>query len=287
MRKQQKVLTILLVILLIISAGWVWLMMRPTHNTTTTSKRIVVTTNAQAQIFNQLDIPLVGVPTPGDQQSLPKQYRDLPQVGNHVAPNLEKIGQLKPDLVYLDAAIASDYQQKLDSDDIKHKQLKFDTLSDLKSAVTSLGKTYHKDAAAKKLNQSLSLPQQHPKKQQNVLLLMGMPGGSFLVGTKHSYVGDLINQAGGNVVGSGSSPFVSMNAEQVAQSQPTVIITMAHAMPDSVFKNFDSLFKQSTWQNVPTVKEGHVYRAKEPKFSMTANLNAPEAYQQIRTWLKK
>ena len=83
---------------------------------------------------------------------------------------------------------------------------------------------------------SLSLPQQHPKKQQNVLLLMGMPGGSFLVGTKHSYVGDLINQAGGHVVGSGSSPFVSMNAEQVAQSQPTVIITMAHAMPDSVFK---------------------------------------------------
>ena len=287
MRKQQKVLTILLVILLIISAGWVWLMMRPTHDTTTTSKRIVVTTNAQAQIFNKLDIPLVGVPTPGDQQSLPKQYRDLPQVGNHVAPNLEKIGQLKPDLVYLDAAIASDYQQKLDSDDIKHKQLKFDTLSDLKSAVTSLGKTYHKDTAAKKLNQSLSLPQQHPKKQQNVLLLTGMPGGSFLVGTKHSYVGDLINQAGGHVVGSGSSPFVSMNAEQVAQSQPTVIITMAHAMPDSVFKNFDSLFKQSTWQNVPAVKEGHVYRAKEPKFSMTANLNAPEAYQQIRTWLKK
>lgn len=262
-------------------------MMRPTHDTTTTSKRIVVTTNAQAQIFNKLDIPLVGVPTPGDQQSLPKQYRDLPQVGNHVAPNLEKIGQLKPDLVYLDAAIASDYQQKLDSDDIKHQQLKFDTLSDLKSTVTSLGKTYHKDTAAKKLNQSLSLPQQHPKKQQNVLLLMGMPGGSFLVGTKHSYVGDLINQAGGHVVGSGSSPFVSMNAEQVAQSQPTVIITMAHAMPDGVFKNFDSLFNQSTWQKVPAVKEGHVYRAEEPKFSMTANLNAPEAYQQIRTWLKK
>src|SRR5699024_12374410 len=56
-------------------SGWVWLMMRPTHDTTTTSKRIVVTTNAQAQIFNKLDIPLVGVPTPGDQQSLPKQDR--------------------------------------------------------------------------------------------------------------------------------------------------------------------------------------------------------------------
>lgn len=286
MRKQQKILTVLLLVLLIISAGWIWLMMRPVHETTV-SKRIVVTTNAQAQIFNKLDVPLVGVPTPGTQQSLPKKYRDLPQVGNHVAPNLEKIGQLKPDLVYLDAAIASDYQQKLDSEHIKYQQLKFNTLSDLQTTVTSLGKTYHRETAAKQLNHSLSLPQQHPKKRQNVLLLMGMPGGSFLVGTEHSYIGDLITKAGGHVIGSGSSPFVTMNAEQIAQSQPTVIITMAHAMPSSVFKNFDALFKQSTWQAVPAVKDGHVYRAKEPTFSMTANLNAPKAYQQIQTWLKK
>src|SRR5699024_5727246 len=107
---------------------------------------------AQAQIFNKLDVPLVGVPTPGAQQSLPKKYRDLPQVGNHVAPNLEKIGQLKPDLVYLDTAIASDYQQKLDSEHIIYQQLKFNTLSDLQTTVTSLGKTYHREAAAKQLN---------------------------------------------------------------------------------------------------------------------------------------
>ena len=71
MRKQQKILTVLLLVLLVISAGWIWLMMRPAHETTV-SKRIVVTTNAQAQIFNKLDVPLVGVPTPGAQQSLPK-----------------------------------------------------------------------------------------------------------------------------------------------------------------------------------------------------------------------
>lgn len=286
MRKQQKILTILLVVLLIISAGWIWLMMRPTQKSATT-EHIVATTNAQVQVFNKLDVPLVGVATPGNKQTLPKQYRDLPKVGNHVAPNLEKIGQLKPDLVYLDAAIADDYQQKLDSDNIKHQQLNFNKLTDLQSAITKLGTTYHKESAAKKLNAQLDVPTNHPKNRPNVLLLMGMPGGSFLVGTKNSYVGDLINRAGGHVVGSGSSPFVAMNAEQIAQSKPTVIITMAHAMPKSVFKNFDSLFKQSNWQSIPAVQQNKIYHANEPTFSMTANLNAPDAYKQIQTWLNK
>lgn len=286
MQKRQKILSLLLIVLLIISAGWIWLMMRPTQKSATTD-RIIATTNAQVQVFNKLDVPLVGVATPGNKQTLPKQYRDLPKVGNHVAPNLEKIGQLKPDLVYLDAAIADNYQQKLDSDNIKHHQLDFNKLTDLQSAITKLGTTYHKESAAKKLNAQLDVPTKHPKNRPNILLLMGMPGGSFLVGTQNSYVGDLINRAGGHVVGSGSSPFVAMNAEQIAQAKPTVIITMAHAMPKNVFKNFDSLFKQANWQSIPAVQEGHVYQANEPTFSMTANLNAPDAYKQIQTWLNK
>lgn len=114
---------------------------------------------------------------------------------------------------------------------------------------------------------------------------MGMPGGSFLVGTQHSYVGDLITKAGGDVIGSGDSAYTNLNAEPIASENPDVIITMAHAVPENVFKSFDSLFAQNNWQAISAVKNGHVYQAKEPIFGMTANLNAPKAFDQLKTWL--
>ena len=80
-KKQQALLGILLVILVGLTAGWYWLSTQSANSTTHhTQQRVIVTTNAQAQIFNRLAIPLVGVPTPGDNQTLPKRYAKLPQV---------------------------------------------------------------------------------------------------------------------------------------------------------------------------------------------------------------
>lgn len=285
-KKQLTGLGILFVILVIITGGWIWLATQKNTNTASSqTKRIIVTTNAQAQVFDQLAIPLVGVPTPGEQQTLPKRYAKLPQVGNHVAPNLEKMSSLKPDVVYLDSALVDDYQQKLDSDHIASQTLDFSTLDTLKSSITTVGKQYNKQSEANKLVKQLTITPVKPASRPKVALLMGMPGGSFLVGTQHSYVGDLITKAGGDVIGAGDSAYTNLNAEQIAAENPDVIVTMAHAMPDNVFKSFDALFAQNNWQTINAVKNGHVYQAKEPIFGMTANLNAIKAFNQIKTWL--
>ncbi|MBJ7693565.1 iron ABC transporter substrate-binding protein [Weissella confusa] len=285
-KKQLTGLGILFVILVIITGGWIWLATQKNTNTASSpTKRIIVTTNAQAQVFDQLAIPLVGVPTPGEQQTLPKRYAKLPQVGNHVAPNLEKMSSLNPDVVYLDSALVDDYQQKLDSDHIASQTLDFSTLDTLKSSITTVGKQYNKQSEANKLVKQLTITPVKPASRPKVALLMGMPGGSFLVGTQHSYVGDLINKAGGDVIGAGDSAYTNLNAEQIAAENPDVIVTMAHAMPDNVFKSFDALFAQNNWQTINAVKNGHVYQAKEPIFGMTANLNAIKAFNQIKTWL--
>ena len=285
-KKQLTGLGILFVILVIITGGWIWLATQKNTNTASSpTKRIIVTTNAQAQVFDQLAIPLVGVPTPGEQQTLPKRYAKLPQVGNHVAPNLEKMSSLKPDVVYLDSALVDDYQQKLDSDHIASQTLDFSTLDTLQSSITTVGKQYNKQSEANKLVKQLTITPVKPASRPKVALLMGMPGGSFLVGTQHSYVGDLITKAGGDVIGAGDSAYTNLNAEQIAAENPDVIVTMAHAMPDNVFKSFDALFAQNNWQTFNAVKNGHVYQAKEPIFGMTANLNAIKAFNQIKTWL--
>ncbi|MGL4536939.1 MAG: ABC transporter substrate-binding protein, partial [Weissella cibaria] len=149
-----------------------------------------------------------------------------------------------------------------------------------------IGNSFNRQQQARQLNATLNLKAVHPNHRPKVALLMGMPGGSFLTGTKHSYVGDLINRAGGTVIGAGNGAYTTMNVEQIAAAQPDVIITMAHAMPKQVFQSFDELFTQPAWQALPAIKQHQVYQASEPTFGMTANLNAPAAFKQLKTWLQ-
>lgn len=285
---QIRLLSICLLLMLILIGGWVWLILANNDEGNSTSfKRVVTTTNAQTQVFDQLGIDqVVGVATPGSKQTLPKRYQDLPQVGNHISPNIEKIASLKPDAVYVDAALVDDYQQKLTSDNIRTEVLDFKTVGDLQDSITYLGEVYGKSAEAKRMTDELDL-KDTTTNQPKVLLLMGMPGGSFLAGTKYSYVGDLIERAGGHVMttSQAKSDYVQPNIEQIATDQPDVIITMAHAMEDSVFESFQSEFKSANWQAIKAVKAQRVYQAKEPTFSMTANMNAPKAFKQIQNWL--
>ncbi|MBM7616948.1 iron complex transport system substrate-binding protein [Weissella uvarum] len=288
-KKQTRLLALCFILLLVLAGGWLWLAFsQTTGGNNKDFKRVVTTTNAQNQVFAQLGIKqVVGVATPGEKQSVPDQYKGLPEVGNHVKPNIEKIVSLKPDAVYVDQALVDDYKNKLNAENVHTEILNLQTVSDLQNTITSLGNTYHKPIKAAQMRHELDLKDSKTKHHPKVLLLMGMPGGSFLAGTKYSYVGDLIERAGGRVVtkSSAKSDYVQPNTEQIAKEQPDVIITMAHAMDKSVFDSFKTQFKSNNWKNIKAVKEHHVYQAKEPTFSMTANMNAPKAFKQIQKWL--
>ncbi|MCW0952520.1 ABC transporter substrate-binding protein [Weissella ceti] len=289
-KTQLRLMAGCVLVLVLLAGGWLWLafaQMTP-GNSDQAFKRVVTTTNAQSEVFDQLGIEqVVGVATPGTNKQVPTRYAELPQVGNHVSPNMEKIGSLKPDAVYVDAALIDDYKKRLTSDGIKVEVLNFKTVANLQDSITKLGDTFGKEQEAVKLNRTLDLKDRKMTKHPKVLLLMGMPGGSFLAGTKYSYVGDLVERAGGEIMttSDAKSDYVQPNMEQLVHEQPDVIITMAHAMEDSVFASFKETLQSANWQQMRAVKNKHVYQAKEPIFGMTANLNAPQAFKQIQDWL--
>lgn len=288
-KKQLRLIGICFVTLILLAGVWLWFAFNQLNPTPKKQfDRVVTTTNAQSQVFDALGIEqVIGVATPGAHQVVPERYKDLPQVGNHVAPNMEKISSLKSDAVYVDAALVDDYQKKLTSDGIRTEVLNFKTIVNLQESITQLGETYGKQAQAQKLNTTLDLKDEKTMQHPKVLLLMGMPGGSFLAGTKYSYVGDLIERAGGQVIttSDAKSDYVQPNMEAIAQEQPDVIITMAHAMQDNVFASFKTTFASANWQSIKAVQNKQIYQAEEPTFSMTANLNAPKAFKQIQKWL--
>lgn len=281
----KKIIFSSFVLLILLVGGVLWHFKQANTTTTTTAHTPVVTTVAQLEIFNRLGIKLAGVPT--TTETLPAKVQKLPKVGNHTSINFEQISKIKPSVVYVDQAVADDYSAKLKQQKIPMQVLNFNNYEQMQQSISQIGSTYHKERAARRLLKQITLPKAQPASGVKVLILMGMPGGAFLVANQHSYVGDLVTRAGGTVVASDpNSPYAPVNPQTIAEMDPDVVIRFAHAMPASVQANFEETFKHAPYKNLAATREGHVYDALAPEFGLTANMHVNEAYHQIQTWME-
>lgn len=99
-----------------------------------------------------------------------------------------------------------------------------------------------------------------------------------------SYVGDLVKLAGGtNVYGNGNGQdFVNVNAEDMLQQNPDIILRTSHAMPEEVMKNFETEFAQNDiWSKFSAVQNGKVYNLDNNYFGMSANFNYQKGLENL------
>ncbi|MFT8949816.1 MAG: ABC transporter substrate-binding protein [Liquorilactobacillus hordei] len=248
--------------------------------------RIVATTVAITEVFAHLNMKLVGVPSDSSLQKVPNKYHNVTRVGNHVSINWDNLLTAKPDIVYVDSELTDEYQGKLKEQKIGMKSLNFQNYESLVRSIKYLGRKYDKQKEAQKLLSQIKIKKISRVQKPKVLILMGMPGGSFLVMNSKTYLGDLVKRAGGEVVGANpSSLYTTASSEAIAKANPDVVIRLAHAMPKQVKAAFITTFKQSPYNNLKAVKEKHVYDVVAPKFSPTANLKVKQAYNQVKRWL--
>ncbi|MDN2453976.1 ABC transporter substrate-binding protein [Lactobacillus sp. UCMA15818] len=250
--------------------------------------RIVATTVAITEVFAHLKMKLVGVPSDSSLQKVPQRYQNIMRVGNHVSINWENLLKAKPEVVYVDSELTDEYQSKLKEQKIGMKSLNFQNYGNLVKSIEYLGRKYDRQKDAQELLARIKIKNVSRIKKPKVLILMGMPGGSFLVMNAKTYLGDLVKRAGGEVVGASStSLYTTASSEAIAQADPDIVIRLAHAMPKQVKAAFITTFKQSPYKDLKAVKENHVYDVKAPKFSPTANLKVRQTYQQVKRWLNQ
>ncbi|KRN10609.1 ABC transporter substrate-binding protein [Liquorilactobacillus mali] len=248
--------------------------------------RIVTTTVAITDVFSRLNMKLVGVPSDSSLQKVPSKYHNVTRVGNHVSINWDNLLTAKPDIVYVDSELTDEYQSKLKEQKIRMKSLNFQNYESLVKSIKYLGRKYDRQKDAQKLLSRIKIKNVSRVKKPKVLILMGMPGGSFLAMNSKTYLGDLVKRAGGEVVGaSPTSLYTTASSEAIAEANPDIVIRLAHAMPKQVKAAFITTFKQSPYNNLKAVKEKHVYDVEAPKFSPTANLKVRQAYNQVKRWL--
>lgn len=75
------------------------------------------------------------------------------------------------------------------------------------------------------------------KESPKVLILMGLPG-SYIIATENSYVGSLVEMAGGeNVYAGTDQEFLTVNTEDMKSKEPDMILCTAHAASGTGHKN--------------------------------------------------
>lgn len=250
-------------------------------------EKIVATTVAVTEIMDALEVDLVGVPT--SSKTLPKRYKGLPEVGNPMSPDMEKVKSLKPSEVLSVTTLEYELKPVFDGVGMKANFVDLTSLKNMQNAISNLGKQYGREKQAEavvtKLDKKVASIQKEVKgkKEPTVLILLGVPG-SYLVATEHSYIGDLVKQLGGkNIVQGEQVEYLASNTEYLKKADPDIILRAAHGMPDEVVKMFDKEFKTNDiWKHFAAVKNNRVYDLEERLFGTTGNLAAIEALDELK-----
>lgn len=285
MRKNIKQWCVLLLGLIVLLTGC---QAQEDKNNQTSSKeyRIVPTTVALTQTLDALNLDIAG--KPDSYKTLPKRYDNVPKVGQPMTPDMEKVQAVHPTHILGVSTIEDETKPKFKMIKAKAIFYDYDSLKGMKTSISQMGKEFNRETEASKLNQKLThaeeqvrqkaAQQKHPK----VLILMGVPG-SYLVATNRSYIGNLVEIAGGeNVIKEDSKQYLASNTEYLYDVDPDIILRLPHGMPEEVKKMFDKEFKENDiWKHFKAVKTGRVYDLEEQPFGITANIDADQAMQDL------
>lgn len=288
--KKRRNLIIGLIIFLVLIVGAAFTAKRFIDQKVANNQRIVATSAAITEIFAKLDINLVGVPN--TQAKLPVKYIGVTKIGNPMKPSVEKIASLNPTHVYAVSTLKDQYDDAFKDQSMDVTYLKLDSVAQLEETLTSLGKKYYRQnqaAAQVKIIQnavSRAKKRVHGKKP-SVLILMGLPGANYMILTNKSYLGNLVEIAGGkNLYQSNSQIYLSPSNESLATKNPDVILRLEHALPKVTLPQFKEEFKRNNvWHKMKAVKNKRVYDLQQPDFNASANMNVPQALDKLSNWL--
>ena len=244
-----------------------------------------------ADICDRLDLNLAGV-CETSVSVLPVRYEGVTTVGTAMSPDMEIIASLDPDWILSPVSLQSDLQPKYETIKTEWAFLNLKSVQGMYRSVQELGLIFDRETEAEKLvnefdsfygeYQKKNAERQHPK----VLILMGLPG-SYIIATPNSYVGNLVELAGGeNVYSDTEEEFLAVNTEDMKKKDPDVILRAAHALPDQVAEMFADEFAASDiWKHFKAVQEGRVFDLSYDKFGMSASFSWQEALEELQPML--
>lgn len=242
---------------------------------------VIATSVAVTEILDELGVKVSGVPTTS--YELPESTKDAVEVGNPMSPDLEVIKSLNPTVVVSVDTLGSDYEKLFTDNNIPSEFVSLSSLDGLKETIITLGERFNKEEKATELINSINKKEEEVERLNDdsenvdVLVLFAAPG-STMIATSKSYIGSLVEIAGGrNIIEDTSSSYVTYNKEELTKLNPDKILVMMHAYPEETKKALEKEFATDTaWQSIPAVTEGNIVYLDSNYFGMSANLKVIE-----------
>lgn len=243
---------------------------------------VIATSVAVTEILDELGVKISGVPKTS--YELPESTKDAVEVGTPMNPDLEIIKSLNPDLVVSVDTLGQDFIDNFTENNIPSEFVNLSSYEGLKESIAILGNKFDKVDKANEILDELTAKEENLKskfeneEKPRVLVIFGAPG-TMMLGTSKSYVGNLVDLAGGdNVLEDANSSFVQINKEELLNLNPDKIVVMTHADPETTKAQVQETLETDTaWKNLEAVKNGEVVYLENDYFGMSANLKVIEA----------
>ena len=250
--------------------------------------RIIATSPATADICDRLELDLVGVCS-STISTIPERYAEVEQVGTSMSPDMEIVASLSPEWILSPASLQSDLQPKYEAIDTDWAFLNLRSVPGMYRSIQELGEIFGREEQAQELVDEFTefyeeySTRNEGKESPKVLILMGLPG-SYIIATENSYVGSLVELAGGeNVYAGTDQEFLTVNTEDMKTKEPDIILCAAHALPDQVTEMFKEDFETNDiWQHFDAVQNDRVYYLTYELFGMSATFDYPEALEELQ-----
>ena len=244
---------------------------------------VVATSVAITEILDELDVKVSGVPNTS--YDLPESVKDATKVGSPMNPDMEIIKSLKPTSVICVNTLGSDYEKQFEQNNIDADFYNLSDVDGLKETISSLGEKFDKQEKAQEILSDINKIEEQVSKNktsdQKILVLFGAPG-SVMVATDKSYVGNLVELAGGNnVFSNATTSFTQINTEEIIKLNPDKILVMTHAEPEAAKKSVEEELEKKSWKHVNAVKNKDITYLENGYFGMSANLKIGDALEKL------
>ena len=249
------------------------------------SLRLISAAPSVTEILFALDLEeeVVGVTT---HCNYPSEAQDKTKIGTFSYPNMERIMELKPDIVFTTGLEQAPLREKLNKLDITTVTIYPKTVEELYESIIHIGELTLRLREAqiivkemkkkvKRIEEKVSrIPADSRKK-----VLIEMMDDPLIVASSNSFVGELGAIAGGeNIAYDTDRAYSKFSPELVVKRNPDCIIL------GYMFKNNDAIKrvqKRLGWSSINAVKTGSVFNDINPDILLRPGPRVQEAIEEI------
>ena len=251
---------------------------------------VASTSVAICEILEALDYDnVIGVPETSG--TLPDKYADATTIGAPMNPDMEIVKSISPDVVLSPIALEASLAEQYEIAGIESIFMDLSSVQGMYDSITELGKMLDREEDAAKLVEEYEAYMDtyvtEDVEAKECMILMCFPTGYSLIATEKSYVGNLVELAGGiNVYANyegDENGFVAINPEDMIKRNPEKILVYAHYSEEETFSQMEEEFATgTTWQYYDAVKNGEVYYLSSSMFGMSASLDWTESLEYLK-----